>query len=53
MTTKYIAYDGKEFDNPSNCKKYERYSLKANAGDAFKSIKLKLMISTQKRGDTE
>ena len=27
MTTKYIAYDGKEFDNPSNCKKYERYSL--------------------------
>lgn len=26
MTTKYIAYDGKEFDNPSNCKKYERYS---------------------------
>ena len=39
MTTKYIAYDGKEFGNPSNCKKYERYSLKASAGDAFKSIK--------------
>lgn len=39
MTTKYIAYDGKEFDNPSNCKKYERYSLKANAGSAFESIK--------------
>lgn len=41
MTTKevYVAYDGKEFDNPSNCKKYERYSLKASAGDAFKSIK--------------
>lgn len=24
MTTKYVAYDGKEFDNPSDCKNYEK-----------------------------
>lgn len=25
MTVKYIAFDGKEFDNEEKCKEYERY----------------------------
>lgn len=39
MTTKYVAYDGKEFNNPSDCKNYEKHSLKANAEDMFRAIK--------------
>lgn len=39
MTTKYVSYDDKEFDNPSDCENYEKYSLKANASSAFESIK--------------
>ena len=39
MTTKYVAYDGKEFDNSADCQNYEKHSLNANADEMFKAVK--------------
>jgi hypothetical protein len=42
MTVKYIAFDGKEFDNEEKCKEYERYvgeDIRLKIGNARNALR--------------